>query len=71
MTAHCSSGDNTVRLINNYSDTIGDVEVFLNNRWIPLCSDSVERREANYICKLLGWESGDVLSPYVFLICIV
>jgi len=51
-----------VRLVNDYSDAVGDVEMFINGSWIPLCNHSITPDKAKLICKQLGWYSGDILA---------
>ena len=52
-----------VRLVNDYSDTVGDVEIFHHRSWKPLCYDGISEDVARRMCKQLGWHSGSRETP--------
>ena len=52
-----------MRLVNSYLDTVGDVEVFDDGIWMPLCNHSITESMAERVCEQLGWQSGSIVSP--------
>ena len=51
-----------VRLVNGKSAREGIVEVFYNNTWGTVCDDHFDEEEIKVICRMLGYESGYVIS---------
>ena len=52
-----------VQLVNAYSDTVGDVEIFFNGSWMPLCYHNINQARVDHVCRRLGWHSGNIVKP--------
>ena len=53
-----------VRLVNAYSDAVGDIEIFFDGSWMPLCYHNIDNMaRVEYVCERLGWHSGESVSP--------
>ena len=54
-TVDCTYGD--VRLVGGGNELEGRVEICVSNKWGSICDDQWNERNANVICKQLGFIS--------------
>ena len=54
LAGNCSDGG--VRLVGGANNTLGRVEVCLNNAWGTVCNSRFGTNEARVICQQLGFE---------------
>ena len=44
-----------IRLVEGEDDNEGDVEVFIDEKWVPVCGDSWTMADGDFICQSLGF----------------
>ena len=49
----CSEGD--IRLVDGVTDKDGRVEICFNGLWGSMCDDNWDDRDANVVCRQLGY----------------
>ena len=52
-----SCNDTSVRLINGQTETEGTVELCRNGAWGTVCDDFWDNREAEVVCRQLGFQT--------------
>ena len=52
-----------IRLVGGTSFSEGHVEIYLNGEWGRVCSDRMSSKEANVICRQLGYDSAVSYTP--------
>ena len=52
-----------VRLVGGRTNSEGNVEVFFNFTWRPVCDDSWDIRDGTVVCNSLGFPGADTASP--------
>ena len=56
----CNETD--IRLVDGRTEFDGRVEVCLEGIWIPVCDRSWDNREANVVCRQLGFEGRKLMT---------
>ncbi|XP_048767769.2 deleted in malignant brain tumors 1 protein-like [Ostrea edulis] len=60
------SNETTVRIVNGISESAGTVEVFLDGKWGNICDNKWDYRDANVVCRGLGYLGYSMTSSYPF-----
>ncbi|GAB1602438.1 neurotrypsin-like [Argonauta hians] len=58
-----SSGSGKIQLVGENSRSYGRVEVLHAGRWGTICDDWWDVRNANVVCRMLGFSSGETYRP--------
>lgn len=65
MNGNCTDG--SLRLVGGANDTLGLVEVCINNGWGGVCVDHFGTNDAEVICKQLGYSPDGIKYCLCFL----
>ena len=62
VNGNCTDG--SVRLVSGANDTLGLVEVCINNGWGGVCSNQFGTNDAEVVCHQLGFSAAGTTASY-------
>ena len=61
----CNGTD--VRLVDGKTELDGSVEICQNGLWVPVCGEKWDYREAQIVCKQLGYNGSESVVTLLFI----
>ena len=65
VNGNCTDG--SVRLVGGANDTLGLVEVCINNGWGGVCSNQFGTNDAEVVCHQLGFSAAGTTASYLLM----
>jgi hypothetical protein len=68
LLALSNSANDLVKLLNGSSPTSGRLEVYHHGNWGTVCDTDFDDREANVVCRILGYFFGSPYALEIFML---